>query len=384
VPVYLDHAASTPMRPEAVAAMLPFLTDHPANPSGSHGASRVAKNALEDAREAVAEIMGARPNEIVFTAGGSEGDNLALKGAAWAARTADPVRRGVVTTGIEHKAVLGACARLEREGFAVTRIGANANGTIDLSQVADALDEHTAVVSVMLVNNETGIRQPLDEVAEMVRDRAPHAVLHTDAVQAPQWLDLRAAATPAQLIAISAHKFGGPKGVGVLVVRDGVSLVPLIEGGGHERDLRAGTQNVAGIVALAAALSITHEQRAEETARIAQLRDRLEAALVERIPALTVNGDPAQRVEGLLHVAIERVEAEALLVALDQEGVYAASGSACSSGAIDPSHVLAAMGMTRERALSSVRFSLGYASTDADIDEAIAIVPEVVAKLRAA
>jgi cysteine desulfurase len=384
VPVYLDHAASTPMRPEAVAAMLPFLTDHPANPSGSHGASRVAKNALEDAREAVAEIMGARPNEIVFTAGGSEGDNLALTGAAWAARTADPVRRGVVTTGIEHKAVLGACARLEREGFAVTRIGANANGTIDLSQVADALDEHTAVVSVMLVNNETGIRQPLDEVAEMVRDRAPHAVLHTDAVQAPQWLDLRAAATPAQLIAISGHKFGGPKGVGVLVVRDGVSLVPLIEGGGHERDMRAGTQNVAGIVALAAALSITHEQRAEETARIAQLRDRLEAALVERIPALTVNGDPAQRVEGLLHVAIERVEAEALLVALDQEGVYAASGSACSSGAIDPSHVLAAMGMTRERALSSVRFSLGYASTDADIDEAIAIVPEVVAKLRAA
>jgi cysteine desulfurase len=384
VPVYLDHAASTPMRPEAVAAMLPFLTDHPANPSGSHGASRVAKNALEDAREAVAEIMGARPNEIVFTAGGSEGDNLALKGAAWAARTADPVRRGVVTTGIEHKAVLGACARLEREGFAVTRIGAHGDGTIDLSQLADALDEHTAVVSVMLVNNETGIRQPLDEVAEMVRDRAPHAVLHTDAVQAPQWLDLRAAATPAQLIAISGHKFGGPKGVGVLVVRDGVSLVPLIEGGGHERDLRAGTQNVAGIVALTAALSITHEQRAKETARIAQLRVRLEAALVERIPALTVNGDPAQRVEGLLHVAIERVEAEALLVALDQEGVYAASGSACSSGAIDPSHVLAAMGMTRERALSSVRFSLGYASTDADIDEAIAIVPEVVAKLRAA
>ncbi|HTL84699.1 MAG TPA: cysteine desulfurase family protein, partial [Acidimicrobiia bacterium] len=289
MPVYLDHAASTPMRPEAVAAMLPFLTDHPANPSGGHGASRVAKNALEDAREAVAEIMGARPNEIVFTAGGSEGDNLALKGAAWAARAGDPVRRGVVTTGIEHKAVLGACARLEREGFAVTRIGAHGDGTIDLSQLADALDEHTAVVSVMLVNNETGIRQPLDEVAEMVRDRAPHAVLHTDAVQAPQWLDLRAAATPAQLIAISAHKFGGPKGVGVLVVRDGVSLVPLIEGGGHERDLRAGTQNVAGIVALAAALSITHEQRAEETARIAQLRDRLEAALVERIPALTVN-----------------------------------------------------------------------------------------------
>lgn len=372
------------MRPEAVAAMLPFLADHPANPSGGHGASRVAKNALEDAREVVAEIMGARPSEIVFTGGGSEGDNLAIKGAAWAARAADPARCGIVTTGIEHKAVLGACARLEREGFAVTRIRAGADGTVDLESLADALNEHTAVVSVMLVNNETGIRQPLDEVLAVARDRAPHAVLHTDAVQAPQWLDLRAAAAPAQLVAISGHKFGGPKGVGALLVRDGVSLVPLIEGGGHERDLRAGTQNVAGIVALAAALRITHERRTEETARIAQLRDRLEAALIERVPALSVNGDVTKRVAGLLHVSIDGVEAEALLVALDQDGVYAASGSACSSGAIDPSHVLAAMDMPRERALSSVRFSLGYASTAADVDEAIAVIPEVVAKLRAA
>jgi cysteine desulfurase len=384
VPAYLDHAASTPMRPEAVAAMLPFLADHPANPSGGHGAARVAKNALEDAREVVAGIMGARPSEIVFTGGGSEGDNLAVKGSAWAARAADPARRGLVTTGIEHKAVLGACARLEREGFALTHINAAADGTIDLAQLGAALDEHTAVVSVMLVNNETGVRQPLEDVAAVVRDRAPHAVVHTDAVQAPQWLDLRGAGAPAQLVAISGHKFGGPKGVGALVVRDGVRLVPLIEGGGHERDLRAGTQNVAGIVALATALRVTDDRRAEETAQIARLRDRLETALLERVPRVTVNGDPTKRVEGLLHVSIEGVEAEALLVALDQEGIYAASGSACSSGAIDPSHVLAAMGMPRDRALSSVRFSLGYASTDADVDEAIAVIPEVVAKLRAA
>jgi cysteine desulfurase len=380
---YLDHAASTPMRPEAVAAMLPYLAEHPGNPSGSHGAARATKSALEEAREQVAAVCGARPAEIVFTGGGSEGDNLAVKGAAWAARATDPARDGVVTTGIEHKAVLGAASRLEREGFRVTRVGAMASGVLDLAALDAALDERTAVVSVMLVNNETGVVQPLADIGALVRERAPHAVLHTDAVQAPQWLDLRAAAAPADLVAISGHKFGGPKGVGALVVRDGAPLVPLIEGGGHERDLRAGTQNVAGIVAFATALRITDEQRSAEVARIKALRDRLEAGLRAAVPGFSVNGDPALRVAGLLHAAIDGVEAETLLVALDQQGVYAASGSACSSGAIDPSHVLIAMGMERSRALSSVRLSLGYASTEADIDQALIVIPEVVEKLRA-
>jgi cysteine desulfurase len=380
---YLDHAASTPMRPEAVAAMLPYLAEHPGNPSGSHGAARATKSALEEAREQVAAVCGARPAEIVFTGGGSEGDNLAVKGAAWAARATDPARDGVVTTGIEHKAVLGAASRLEREGFRVTRVGAMASGVLDLAALDAALDERTAVVSVMLVNNETGVVQPLADIGALVRERAPHAVLHTDAVQAPQWLDLRAAAAPADLVAISGHKFGGPKGVGALVVRDGAPLVPLIEGGGHERDLRAGTQNVAGIVAFATALRITDEQRSAEVARIKALRDRLEAGLRAAVPGFSVNGDPALRVAGLLHAAIDGVEAETLLVALDQQGVYAASGSACSSGAIDPSHVLIAMGMERSRALSSVRLSLGYASTEADIDQALIVIPEAVEKLRA-
>jgi cysteine desulfurase len=380
---YLDHAASTPMRPEAVAAMLPYLAEHPGNPSGSHGAARATKSALEEAREQVAAVCGARPAEIVFTGGGSEGDNLAVKGAAWAARAADPTRDGVVTTGIEHKAVLGAASRLEREGFRVTRVGAMASGVLDLAALDAALDERTAVVSVMLVNNETGVVQPLADIGALVRERAPHAVLHTDAVQAPQWLDLRAAPAPADLVAISGHKFGGPKGVGALVVRDGAPLVPLIEGGGHERDLRAGTQNVAGIVAFATALRITDEQRSAEVARIKALRDRLEAGLRAAVPGFSVNGDPALRVAGLLHAAIDGVEAETLLVALDQQGVYAASGSACSSGAIDPSHVLIAMGMERSRALSSVRLSLGYASTEADIDQALIVIPEAVEKLRA-
>jgi cysteine desulfurase len=380
--VYLDHAASTPMRPEAIAAMAPFLADHPGNPSGGHGAARATKTALEEARETVAAVCGCRPHEVVFTGGGSEGDNLAIKGAAWAARASDPTLSGIVTSGIEHKAVLGACDRMEREGFRVVRVPANGDGVVDVDALAGALDERTAVVSVMLVNNETGVRQPIDEIARLVRDRAPRAVVHTDAVQAPQWLDFATATADVSLVATSGHKFGGPKGVGALIVRDGTELVPLVEGGGHERGLRAGTQNVPGIVAFATALLVTHGRRADETARIAGLRDELEAGLAAQVPGFSVNGASAPRVAGVVHCTFEGVEAETLLLALDQQGVMAASGSACSSGAVDPSHVLLAMGMPRERALSSVRFSLGYASTRADIDAALAIVPEVVAKLR--
>ena len=236
----------------------------------------------------------------------------------------------------------------------------------------------------MLVNNETGIVQPLDDVADPREGRAPNAVLHTDAVQAPQWLDLGQAAAAADLVAISGHKFGGPKGVGALVCRGGVELVPLVEGGGHEWGVRAGTQNVAGIVALAAALAVTHERREEEIARIVSLRDRLEQGLRAAMPDLVVNGDPKRRVGGLLHVGFPGVEAETLLVALDRDGIEAASGSACSSGAIDPSHVLVAMGLPADVTRSSVRFSLGYASVAADVDAALAVVPRAVAGLRAA
>jgi cysteine desulfurase len=384
VRAFLDHAASTPMRPEAIAAMLPFLADHAANPTGAHTAAREAKTALEEAREVVAAECGCRPQEVIFTGGGSESDNLAVKGAAYAARARAPELDGVVTSAIEHKAVLGACGRLEDDGLRVSRIPARATGVVDLDALNAAVDERTAVVSVMLVNNETGTRQPLDEIAAIVGERAPRAVLHTDAIQAPQWTDIARATGGAALVSLSGHKFGGPKGVGVLVVRDDTRLVPLIEGGGHERGLRAGTQNVAGIVALATALRVTGETRAEETSRIAALRDDLERGLAAEVPGFSVNGDPALRVPGVLHCSFDGIEAETLLVALDQQGVMAAAGSSCSSGAIDPSHVLLAMGMPRERALSSVRFSLGYASTAADIETALAVVPEVVAKLRVA
>ena len=360
--------------------MEPFLTEQYANPSGMHAAARASKTALEAAREIVADACGCEPREVVFTGGGSEGDNLAVKGAAWAARDRTGAD-GVVTTGIEHKAVLGACDRLAREGFRVAQIKADSGGRVDLGALADALDNRTAVVSVMLVNNETGIVEPLDEVAALVRERAPGAVLHTDAVQAPMWLDLRVAAAGSDLVSISGHKFGGPKGVGVLLVRNGVELVPLIDGGGHEGARRAGTQNVAAIVGLAAALRVTDAQRSAECARIAELRDRLQAGLARAVPGVVVNGDPLHRVEGILNCAFAGIEAETLLVALDQHEVYASSGSACGSGAIDPSHVLLAMGIGPERARSSIRFSLGYTTTAIDIDAALDVVPGAVRRL---
>jgi cysteine desulfurase len=378
--VYLDHAASTPMRPEAIDAMLPFLSGSFGNPSGGHAAARAAKTALEEARERVSARLGCEPGEVVFTAGGTEADNLALKGAARAARRRG--LNGVVTTAFEHKGVLAACDRLAGEGFAVQKVAVHRGGVVDLDALAAALDDRTAVVSVMLVNNEVGTVQPLEDAAMLVRERSPHAVLHTDAVQAVPWLDVARAAAGAELVAISAHKFGGPKGTGVLVVREGIELLPEIEGGGQERGVRAGTVNVAGAVALAAALDVTCERRSDEVAHAGRLRDRLATGLAS-IPDTFINGAPERKVAGNCHVGFRGVEAETLLVALDRSGVCAAAGSSCSSGATEPSHVLAAMGLPRDEALASIRLSLGYASSDADVDEALAVIPEIVEKLRA-
>ena len=366
------------MRPEAVAAIEPFLSGCFANPSGIHGAARDAKTALEGAREVVASALGGHPGEVVFTGGGTEADNLAVEGAARAAGGRD----GVVITAFEHKGVLAAGDRLAAEGFRVERVGAHADGLVDLAALEAALDERTAVVSVMLVNNEVGTIQPLGEVAALVRARAPQAVLHTDAVQAVPWLDVAAAAADAQLIAISGHKFGGPKGVGALVVRDGTKVRPLLEGGGQERGLRAGTVNVAGAVAMAAALSATVERRVDDVRRVTALRDRLLTGLTTAVPDAFVNGDPTRKVAGNCHIGFRGVEAEALLVGLDREGIYAAAGSSCSSGATEPSHVLAAMGVPREDALASIRLSLGFASKEEDVDRALTVIPAAVERLR--
>ncbi|HEX6311271.1 MAG TPA: cysteine desulfurase family protein [Acidimicrobiia bacterium] len=381
VRAYLDYAATTPMRREAVAAMQPYLSDVFANPSGGHGAARAAKTALEEAREEIAELLGARPDEVVLTAGGTEADNLAVKGGAGAAREAGRPA-GVVTTRFEHKGVLAACERLERQGFGVKRVSVDGRGIVDLDALRAALDGDTGLVSVMLVNNEVGTIQPLEEVAALVREHAPRAVLHTDAVQAVPWLDVATAAAPADLVAVSAHKFGGPKGVGALVVRDGVGVTPLIEGGGQEWGLRSGTSNVAGALAMAAALRATAAERAEVGASVAALRDRLVAGLAAAVPDCFFNGDPARKIAGNCHVGFPGVEAEALLVALDREGVCAAAGSSCSSGATEPSHVLDAMGVARADALASIRLSLGAASSAADVETALAVIPDAVERLR--
>lgn len=377
----LDYAATTPLRPEALEAMQPVLTGVFGNPSGTHEIARRAKTLIEDARERVAARLGCEPREVVFTGGGTEADNMAVKGAAWAGRdqgTGD----AVVTTAFEHHAVLDTVERLGREGFRASEARVTPGGVVDLDDLASRLDERTVVVSVMLVNNEVGTVQPLDEVAALVRERAPRAVLHTDAVQAPQWLDVAVATRDAGLVALSAHKFGGPKGTGVLVVRDGTRLAPLVDGGGQEMGRRSGTHNVAGIVGLAAALEATAAHRDDEVARIGALRDRLAAGLAEAVPDVFFNGDPARKVAGNCHVGFPGTEAEALLLMLDRDGVCAASGSSCQSGSTDPSHVLVAMGLDRRDALASIRLSLGWPSTGADVDAALDVVPEAVERLR--
>lgn len=384
---YLDYAASTPLRPEAIAAMTPFLAQGEGaaqwfgNPSGTHAVARSAKTALEEAREKIAVSLGARPSEIVFTGSGSESDNLAVKGAARAGRDAGK-GPGIVTTAFEHKAVLASFERLERDGFEPSIVRVTASGVLDLDALAGALSEGTSVVSVMLVNNEVGTIQPLSEIAAIVRERAPRALIHTDAVQGVPWLDVAQLTKVADLVSISAHKFGGPKGIGALIVRSGVRIEPLIEGGGQEAGLRSGTSNVMGAVAMAAALEVTTARRSDEVVRIAALRDQLQDGLLSAIGDASSNGELDNKIAGNSHITFPGIEVEMMLLALDARGVCASAGSSCQSGSMDPSYVLSAMGMDRRSALASVRFSLGWPSTQGDIDTALEVVPDVVASLR--
>jgi cysteine desulfurase len=378
MPAYLDNAATTPMRPAAIEAMLPYLSDQFANPSGAHALARQARRAVDDAREVLAEVLGAEAGEIVFTSGGTEADNLAVFGVAGHDGAA-------VASAIEHHAVLDPIESLGGRLVAV-----DARGVIDLDALADALDDEVVLVSVMAANNEVGTVQPLAAVAEVVRARAPRARLHTDAVQAFSWLDVDELTRPADLVSVSAHKFGGPKGVGALVVRDGVDLQPLLLGGGQERERRSGTHNVAGIVAMAAAARLTADERVATVERVAKLRDRLADGLVASIPGAVETAvtsgpggvDRSHQVASTCHLCIEDIESEALLFLLEGHEVYASAASSCASGAMEPSHVLAAMGVPRERAGGSLRLSLGYQTTDAEIDLALDAVPAAVERLR--
>jgi cysteine desulfurase len=371
VPAYLDNAATTPVRPEARTAMAPFFEERFANPSGAHAAARDARRAVDEARDVVAAGLGCLPGEVVFTGCGTEADNHAVLGA---------VRRHggtAVCSAVEHHAVLHPVEHLGGRVVAVDGLG-----RVDLDALAAVLDDRTCVVSVMLANNEVGTIMPLAQVISLVRERSPRAIVHTDAVQAFPWLDAAALCADVECLSISAHKFGGPKGVGALVVRDGVELEPLLLGGGQERDRRSGTHNVAGIVATAAAVEATTATRAETVQRVGALRDRLVDGLQSAIDGVHETVPRSDKVAGSAHVCIDGVESEALLYLLERGGVYASAASACASGAMEPSHVLAAMGLPKERALGALRLSLGFASTDADVDLALDVIPAAVRQLR--
>jgi cysteine desulfurase len=368
---YLDHAATTPMRPEAVEAMLPFLTERFANPSGSHRFARSVRQAIDEARDVVAEVVGCRPGEVVFTGCGTESDNAAIVGAQH--------RHGgvAVCSAVEHHAVLHA---VEHGGGRVVAV--DPVGRVDLDALGAALDGDVSVVSIMAVNNEVGTINSMASIAEVVQRAAPRALLHTDAIQAPCWLDLRAVTPHVQMMSLSAHKFGGPKGVGALIAREGTVLDPLLQGGGQERDRRSGTHNVAGIVAMAEALRLTDMERVADNLRIAALRNRLVDALRASLDDVIETVPRDAKVAGSAHVCFADVESEALLYLLDEADICASAASACASGAMDPSHVLAAMGVEKRYALGALRMSLGRTTTDADVDRAIEVLTASVRRLR--
>lgn len=359
------------MRPEALDAMLPWLRDRYGNPSGSHSLARAARKAIDEARDIVAQCVGSLAREVVFTGGGTEADNLAVTGVI--------ARRGgtVVCSAIEHHAVLHPVTALGGKIAPVDQ-----SGVIDLDALVELLDDQVSLVTVMLANNEVGMIQPLAEVIRVVREHAPGAVVHSDVVQAMPWLDVAQLASNADLLSLSAHKLGGPQGVGALIVREGVALNPLLRGGGQERERRSGTQNVAGIVGFAAGLQASVEHRDATVERVSRLRDRLADGLTSVISNCTESGDRARKIAGSCSLLIAQIESEELLVLMDQAGICATAGSSCASGAMESSHVLGAMGVPSELAKGALRLSLGWTTTDSDVDHALEVIPQLVDRLR--
>jgi len=370
-PAYVDHAASTPMRPEVFEAMVPFLRANMANPTGSHTPAREARRAIDEARDVVAEALGVLPGEVVFVGTGTEADNLAVLGVVR--------RRGgvAVCSAVEHHAVLHSVEHVGGRTVAVDRYG-----RIDLDRLASALDDSVSLVSVMAVNNEVGTITPMAELAEVVRRLAPGAVLHTDAIQAHSWVDTAATAHLVDAMSLSGHKVGGPKGIGALILRGALVVEPLVFGGGQERDRRSGTHDVAGIVGFAEALRLSTMERADTVARVGALRDRLVDGLRATVPGLSETVPRDFKVAANAHVCVDGVESEALLFLLDRAGVYASAGSSCSSGAVSGSHVLEGMGLAPSVAAGALRLTLGWSSTQAEVDHVLAVVPEVVSQLR--
>ena len=375
--IYLDYNATTPVDREVLDAMLPYFSGTFGNASSIHSAGQRGRSAVDAARESVAALLGARPAEIVFTCGGTEADNLALFGIVTAC--AEP-RKHMITTTIEHHAVLNSAQALEKQGVNVTYVPVGANGVVDPEEIREAIRPETVLISVMLANNEIGTIQPIEEIGRIAAEEDIY--FHCDAVQAAGKLALDVNRLGVDLLSISAHKIYGPKGVGALYVRAGTELEPIFHGGHHERDRRPGTENVPGIAGLGKAAELAVRNLESDAARVAALRDKFESGLLS-LPGVRVNGDPHQRVANTCNLSFDAAGGEALVIALDLQGIACSTGAACSSGAVEPSHVLTAIGLSPDQARSSLRFSLGRPTTAEEIDQAIRIVPAVVERLRA-
>lgn len=377
--IYMDHAATTPVRPEVCEAMLPYLQEEYGNPSSHHRAGRRARDAIERSRERVAAALGAHPQEIIFTSGGTEADNLAVIGAVRG--LARQGRSHLVTSSIEHHAVVAAAERVREEGGAVTVVPVDAKGRFDPAAVVGAVTPETGLVSLMLANNETGTLQPVRETVRALEGEPP--LFHTDAVQAIGKVPVLLSELAVDLLSVSSHKIQGPKGAGALYVRKGTPLSPLLVGGPHEFGHRAGTENVPGIVGFSVALELAVREVGQVSRRLASLRDRLEVGLFGRIPDVTLTGHPQERLPNILNLRIHRVPAEALVVRLDEEGVAISAGSACTEETLEASHVLLALGLTAAEAGSAVRFSLGAGTSEGDVDRVIDLVVGIVGAIRA-
>jgi cysteine desulfurase len=376
--IYLDYAATTPLHPEVLKAMLPYLTEIYGNPSSVHSVGQEAKEALEQSRQKLANLIGARNEEIVFTSGGTEADNLAIKGVAFANR-----QKGdhIITSRIEHHAVIETCRWLEKEGFSVTYLPVDAHGTVSPDDVRRALTSRTILISIMHANNEIGTIEPIAEISKIAHEAEVY--LHTDAVQTVGHIPVNVNELGVHLLSLSAHKFYGPKGVGALYVRKGTKIASVLHGGGQEKGYRSGTENIAGIVGLGKAAELAKQEMVEEMPRLTALRDYLIDGILNNISDVRLNGHPVERLPNNVHISVAYVEGEAMLLNLDLAGICVSTGSACSSVRLEPSHVLTALGLTPTQAHGSIRFTLRKWTTKADIDTVLHVFPQVVSKLRA-
>ncbi|MBI2864701.1 MAG: cysteine desulfurase NifS [Chloroflexi bacterium] len=378
--VYLDHAATTPVHPKALEAMLPFFSESYGNPSSIYAIAREARKALDGARESVAGILGCKPNEVIFTSGGTESDNTAIKGVAFAAKSGG---NHIITSSTEHHAVLHTCQFMEKFGFEVTYLPVDRFGMVDPADVERAITDKTVLVTIMTANNEVGTINPIADIAKVIKNKNKHIVFHTDAVQAAGSVDIAVDHLGVDMLSLSAHKFYGPKGIGVLYVRRATPFLPQQQGGGQERNRRAGTESVATIVGMAKALEIAATGREEYNRHCQRLRDRLIESILSRIERSYLNGHPTQRLANNANLSFEYVEGESILLNLDMLGIACSSGSACTSASLEPSHVLMAMGVPVEIAHGSLRLTVGSKTTDEDVDYVLSHLPGIIQKLRA-